>query len=52
MSEIIKKLEEIDNLLKERIASIQNVGYQSERRKVAEVRLKIQEVINDLLLLQ
>ena len=51
MEELIKMLEEVDTKLKERISSMQSQSYFLERQKLAQVRTKIQEAINGLLLM-
>ena len=48
---ILELLNQLDQKLRERIEAIKNPVYSRDREKLAQIRLKVQEAINDLLLL-
>lgn len=50
-TDILDLLNQLDEKLRKRIEAIQSPLYSRERTKLAEVRLKVQEAINDILLL-
>ena len=50
-SEILELLNQLDEKLRKRIEAIRSPLYSSDRDKLAQVRLKVQEAINDILLL-
>ena len=50
-TEILELLNQADEKLRERIKAIKNPVYGRDKEKLAQIRLKVQEAINDVLLL-